>query len=404
MLVILAAVLVPASGARADLWEVLVSDPDMILPDILVGGSSLPDLLDNLLNAQGPFAAYAGEAFSADISFAGIANVIEVTFDGTATATITFTILGAGAQTFVFTGGDLFDQLEQFIQDNIADQITAFLQTINTLSLITVTDGTPMSTTALSAGYVFERFGLHADLTAWERRQIEQEEFKEGMRGRIDAFYNSITTDVGNGNSFAIAPSLEWVVSKEVSIAMLFPINYTEIEGSDILNVHASLAVPIRVISPSFDNPLGLTLTPFGTLAGSASVDLVAGGLIGGGGLLGTVTLDSPQARVSFSSQLSFHEGITLRYQGYKFDPGVSQQIWKNGVKATANIGENFYVYGTATFTQFLQNATLDGYWSPGAGIGYRTPSGFNVSIGYSGDIGDGYSADQARFTFQVPY
>jgi len=404
MLAILAAVLVPASATRADLWEVLVTDPDMILPDILVGDSSLPNLLDHLLNTQGPFAAYAGEAFSADISFAGIADVINVTFDGAATATLTFTILGAGAQTFVFTGGDLFDQLEQFIQDNIADQITAFLQAINTLSLIAVTDGTPMSTTALSANYVFERFGLHADLTAWERRQIDQEEFKEGLRGRIDGFYTSITTDVGNGNSFAIAPSLEWVVSKEVSIAMLVPINYTDIEGSDILNVHVTLAVPIRIILPSFDNPLGLTITPFGTLAGSGSVDLVAGGLIGGGGLLGTVSLDYQQIRVSFSSQLSIHEGITLRYEGFKFDPGVSQQIWKNGVKVTGNIGENFYVYGTATFTQFLQDATLDGYWSPGVGFGYRTPSGLNVSVGYSADTGDGYNADHARLTIQVPY
>ncbi len=404
MLVILAAVLVPASGARADLWEVLVTDPDMILPDLLVGSSSLPDLLENLINAQGQFAIYAGEAFSADITFAGIPNAINVTFDGAGTATFTFTLLGAAAQTFVFTGADLAGQLEQFLQDNLADQITAFLQLINTLSLIAVTDGTPMSTTALSASYVFDRFGLHADLTAWERRQIEQEEFKEGLRGRIDGYYSSITTDVGNGNSFAIAPSLEWVVSKEVSIALLVPINYTEIEGSDILNVHFNLAVPIRIISPSFDNPLGLTLTPFGTLAGSGSVDLVAGGLIGGGGLLGTVTLDYQQVRLSFSSQLSIHEGITLRYQGYKFDPGVSQQIWKNGAKATANIGENFYIYGAATFTQFLQNATLDGYWSPGFGIGYRTPSGFNISVGYSGDIGDGYMADQARVMLQMPF
>ncbi len=404
---VLAALLVPTPTApAAELWEILVTNTDGSgIPDLLVGGSSLPDLINNLVNAQGAFASFSGAAFSADISFAGIANAINVTVDpSTQTATITFTILGAAAQTFTFTGGDLLAQLEQFIQDNIAEQITAFINTINTLSLIAVTDGAPLSTTALSATYVFERFGLHSDLTAWERRQFDSEPFKEGLRGRLDTFYNRISTDVGDGNSIALVPSLEWVVSPEVSIALLFPINYTVIEGADILNIQGSLAVPVRVISPSDDSPLGLTLTPFGTLAGSGSVDLVSGGLIGGGGLLGTVSLDFTQVRVSFSSQLSIHEGITMRYENFKFDPGVSQQIWKNGLKTTLNVGENFYLYGTVTYTQFLQNAAVDTYWTPGAGFGFRSPNGSSLTLGYSGDFGGGYRSDQARFTVQLPF
>jgi len=405
--VILAAVTLPTHPAHAgDLWEILVTNTDGSgVPDQLVTGSSLPNLLENLVNASADFQAFAGVAFSADVSFAGIPNVINVTVDpGTMTGTLTFTILGASAQTFVFSGADLAGQIEQFIQDNLAGQITAFLQAINQLALIAVTDGTPLSTTALSADYVFDRFGLHADLTAWERRQFDAEEFKEGMRARIDTFYNTISTDVGNGNSFSIVPSLEWYLSKEVSIALQIPINYLDVEGSDVYNIHANLAVPIRIFSPSFDSPLGLTITPFATLAGAGSVDLVAGGLIGGGGVLGTVSLDFVNVRLSFSSQLSFHEGITMQYQEFSFDPGVSQQIWKNGLKGTANIGENFYIYGTAIYTQFLQNAAVDSWWSPGAGIGFRKADGSSISVGYSADIGDGYRGDQFRFVFQLPF
>ncbi len=404
---ILAAVVLPTHRVDAGpLWEVLVTNTDGSgVPDLLVAGSSLPNLLDNLVNASSDFQSFSGVALSADISFAGIANVINVTVDpATMTGTLTFTILGASAQTFVFSGADLAGQIEQFIQDNLAGQITAFLQAINALSLIAVTDGTPLSTTALSADYVFDRFGLHADLTAWERRQVDGEQFKEGMRVRIDSFYNSISTDVGNGNSFSIVPSLEWYLGKDVSIALQIPINYIEIEGSDVYNIHANLAVPIRVIAPTDDSPLGLTITPFGTLAGAGSVDLIAGGLIGGGGLLGTVSLDFVNVRVSFSSQFSFHEGITMRYQGFSFDPGVSQQIWKNGLKATANIGENFFVYGTATYSQFLQNAAVDTWWSPGAGVGFRQPNGSSVTVGYAGDFGDGFRGDQFRVVFQLPF
>ncbi len=407
VVVILAAVALPTHRVEAgDLWEILVTNTDGSgVPDLLVTGSSLPHLLDNLVNASADFQSFSGVALSADVSFAGIANVINVTVDpATMTGTLTFTILGAGAQTFVFSGADLAGQIEQFIQDNLAGQITAFIQAFNQLSLIAVTDGTPLSTTALSAEYIFDRFGLHADLTAWERRQVDAEEFEQGMRARIDTFYNSISTDVGNGNSFAIVPSLEWYLSKEVSIALQFPINYLDVEGSDVYNIQANLAVPIRVIAPTFDSPLGLTITPFGTLAGAGSVDLVAGGLIGGGGVLGTVTLDFVNVRVSFSSQLSFHEGLTMHYQGFSFDPGVSQQIWKNGLKGTANIGENFYVYGTMTYTQFLQNAAVDTWWSPGGGIGFRQPDGSSITVGYSADIGDGFRGDQFRLVFQLPF
>ncbi len=407
VVVILASVAVPAHRVNAgDLWEVLVTNTDGSgVPDLLVTGSSLPNLLENLINASADFQAFNGVALSADISFAGIANVINVTVDPVSqTGTLTFTILGAGAQTFVFSGTDLAGQIEQFIQDNLAGQITAFLQAINALSLIAVTDGTPLSTTALSADYVFDRFGLHADLTAWERRQFDAEEFKEGMRARIDTFYNSISTDVGNGNSFSIVPSLEWYLSKDLAIALQFPINYLDVEGSDVYNIHANLAVPIRVIAPTDDSPLGLTVTPFGTLAGAGSVDLVAGGLIGGGGVLGTVSLDFVNVRLSFSSQLSFHEGITMQYEEFSFDPGVSQQIWKNGLKGTANIGENFYVYGTVTYSQFLQNAAVDTWWSPGGGIGFRQPDGSSITVGYSADIGDGFRGDQFRLVFQLPF
>ncbi len=114
--------------------------------------------------------------------------------------------------------------------------------------------------------------------------------------------------------------------------------------------------------------------------------------------------MDFVNVRMSFSSQISFHEGITMRYQGFAFDPGVSQQIWKNGLKGTANIGENFYIYGTATYSQFIQNAGVDSWWSPGGGVGFRTPDGASISVGYSADVGNGYRADQFRLVFQLPF
>ncbi|MHC4900341.1 MAG: hypothetical protein ACYTGD_01635, partial [Planctomycetota bacterium] len=101
-IVVLVAALVPVSPARAvDLFEIFVTPTDGSgVPDLVVGGWELPELLEDLINAQNDFASYDGVAFSADIAFAGIANAINVTVDpATQTATLTFTVLGADAQT-----------------------------------------------------------------------------------------------------------------------------------------------------------------------------------------------------------------------------------------------------------------------------------------------------------------
>ena len=246
--------MLPVSAARGDLFEIFVTGG---APDLLVGGSSLPDLLIELVNSQGAFAAFAGQDFNASVTFLGIPDAITVTFDsGTGDATLQFTLLGPLSQVFTFTGANLAAQIEQFLQDQLNQEIQAFLAAINTLSAVAVTDGSPMSTTALSASYVYDRFGLHADLTAAQKKAEQADLDKEpeyGFRGRVDVYYDTINTDIGSGNSIAFVPSLQYFLSDRVSVGLLFPIAYQEIGDAQILNVHANLAVPIYLIPPSDD-------------------------------------------------------------------------------------------------------------------------------------------------------
>ena len=211
-LIAVAAILVPATPVRAiDLFQILVTNTDGSgVPDLLVGGSSLPDLLNNLVNMTGAFAVVDGVEWNADITFMGVQDAINVTFDPVAgEATLTFSLLGGAAETFVFNGGNLAEQIENFLQGQLSQQVQAFLNAINTLSLVAVTDGSPMSTTALSARYIYDRFGLHADLTAREQDEFDLANDEVGLRGRVDAYYDRITTDAGEGNSIAVASSLQ---------------------------------------------------------------------------------------------------------------------------------------------------------------------------------------------------
>jgi len=407
IVVLAAALLLPAPKAAAvDLFEIFVTNTDGSgIPDLTVGGWELPELLEDLINAQGAFASFSGAAFSADITFAGIPNAINITVDpATQIATLTLTLLGPGAQTFTFTGAQLWKQIEDFLQDNLSDQLAEFINELNSLSLVAVTDGTPLSTTALSADYIFDRFALHDDLTRSERRAAAAEELDIGLRGRFDAYYSNIDTDVADGYSLALVPSMEYIFNRDLSIGFLFPITYTNIESAEVLNAHIDVALPWRLLHPDENSPLGLRVTPFGSLALSGSVDMVQGAIIGGGGVQGTATLELGEVTVSASVQYSFHESIALRYESWEFDPDVSQQIFKAGGKVTQRIGDNFFIYGTFVYTTFLQDAAIDDWITPGAGLGYRLENGLNISAGYTGDIADGYDSHNLRATFQLPF
>jgi hypothetical protein len=406
-IVVLIATLLPAAPARAvDLFEIFVTNTDGSgIPDLVVGGWELPELLEDLIQAQGAFASFSGAAFSADITFAGIPNAINITVDpATQTATLTLTLLGPGAPTFTFTGAQLWQQIENFLQENLSDQLAEFINELNTLSLVAVTDGTPLSTTALSADYIFDRFALHDDLTRSERRAAAAEELDIGLRGRFDAYYSNIDTDVADGYSLALAPSMEYIFNRDLSLGFLFPITFTDIEGAEILNAHIDVALPWRLLHPDENSPLGLRVTPFGSFALSGSVDMVSGAIIAAGGVQGTATLELNDVTLSASLQYSAHESLAVRYESWEFDPDVSQQIFKAGGKITQRIGDNFYIYGTFVYTQFLQDAAIDDWITPGGGFGYRIQNGLNLSVGYTGDMADGYDSHNLRATFQLPF
>lgn len=394
--------MVPTGQARADLFEVFVDGPGPL--DLLVGGSSLPDLINDLVNQQGAFAAFAGQAFTATITYAGVADAITITFDGVDTATLTFTILGPGATTFTFGGPDLFAQIESFLQNNLAGQLGAFLEAINALSLVAVTDGTPLSTTARAAEFVFDRFALHNDLTAAEKRAAGAQPHSSGWQLRVDGYYEQIETDVGDGTSYAIVPSFELPFTDNVALAFMFPISYHEIEGAEVINIHANVALPITVLHPEPGMPVGLRVTPFATFAAAGSVDMVAGSLLMGGGVNGVAQFELGDLTISLAGQFSFYESLALRYQGYEFDPGISQQILKGGIKLTYTLGDDWYIYGSVTETIFLDDAAIEDYLSPGAGISYRDRTGANLSVGYRGDTASGYDSHQLRMTLQFAF
>lgn len=438
-----AATLATAASAPAlaqDLFEVVVTPDDPTVMGITAGDSSLLDLTESLIDTSGAFASLAGEDFGASLRYAGVDDAIQFRLENNGTrAELTFPTLG---ETFVFdeADGDVETQIEDFFKTDGGKTIAAFLKDMNRRSVVAVTDGNPLSTTARNAHYKFNRFGAHYDMTRREKRIARGENgappamglwrqpegageapgpapsasrssqgwivsgSESGLRARIDGHIGIIDTDAGDGTTATLAASGELRFNRHLGVALSMPISYHEVEGADVINAGVHLDVPIAFIVPQ--NPNGFTwqLTPGALVAGAASIDMVAGGTFWGLGATNLLSYEHNGWNFSFATQFTHYESIELSVDEYDFDPDLSQDVLINGGRVTAPIGDNAYAYGGLAYTRFLEDAAVEDYFTPAIGVGYRSGNGFDFRLGYEGDFGDGYTSHGARVGLAIPF
>ena len=93
-------------------------------------------------------------------------------------------------------------------------------------------------------------------------------------------------------------------------------------------------------------------------------------------------------------NHISFHEGLKVSVDDYTFDPQVSQQIIKNGLKLGRSLGQRWYAEAYVIDTEFVRAAFTSRYTTVGAGVGYRgvKKKGY-VMLGSYADFGPGYQS-----------
>ena len=147
---------------------------------LIVGGSTLPDLAEDLADTEGDFASFDGVTFDAMLRYAGVDGAIDINYDpsggagGGAVLTIN-SIAGYDGPPIVLdeADGDLGDQLQDFFLKDNPDIIKDFLSAIAETSPVSITDGNPLASTARSARYRFDRFGLYADASPASNQQLD---------------------------------------------------------------------------------------------------------------------------------------------------------------------------------------------------------------------------------------
>ncbi|MEQ8845684.1 MAG: hypothetical protein RIB58_12600 [Phycisphaerales bacterium] len=456
-----------------DLFRVAVNPTDPMVQPLIVGGSSVPDLVEDLLDTQGDFSRFDGVDFGASLRYAGVDDAIRFTLSGDGnTATLQF--LGREGDPLVFTSdasGDVEDQIVDFLEKDGADTVADFLREINQRSLVAVTDGNPQATTAQMAAYKYNRFGKHQDLTRLERRIMSgdvvqpspgafrvrgfgQEQGRQddqmqavgdatgfnqesaagqdgqldtrmegegapvgaasvqffdpgsdrGLRVRFDAQAGIADADGLESTFVNLSGSFEYRLNRFVGVAASFPISYYDVEGADVFTFGAHLDVPIRLVQQDDGKGFTFQIAPGALIAGSGSYEMVSGGLFWGVG--GTALASYEIQDWLFSGAVSYthFDSISLELDEFEFDPALTQDYVRVGGKATYFVGDNAYLFGGASYSDFLDDAAVDNYWSPTAGVGIRTGGGFNFRLAYEGDFGDDYEAHKIQLGVQLPF
>ena len=373
-----------------------------------VGGSSLLNLVDKIINGKDEFAAFAGPgaAYVGTLKYGTVQNAMNFAMNGPRTsATLNIPSIGFSQ---IFTGAnqaDLENQIENFLKKDGSAIYARFLKSMAAQSLVAVSDGNPNATTASAAAMSYQNYAM----TFAETREEKQNAAVAASANRVAL---GIMADVGafnangiKGTAYSLPMFARFKLTERVGLNFDLPLSYIDIDGAKVFGAGLSLGVPVKVVLKSKDSPWFWQLTPFAGGNVSASKDLLAGGFLANGGLNSVVSHDFGSVTLSMGNHFSIHEGIPLTISSYKFDPGVSQQILKNGLKLDVPIGQRwiFDVYGI--HTKFLSAAALDQYVTLGGEIGYRfgaKPNSAKKSSGYLklglyADVGEDFTSAHAQ-------
>ena len=362
-----------------------------------VGSSSVLDLIKNAVDAQNNFAPFAGRGYSASLQYAGVANAMSFNINSAGTSA-TLQIPSTGfSKTFTGTSrDDVNSQITDFLKKDGESEYQKFLKAMDEQSTVAVSDGNPNSSTAMMASEAFSDYAFGEGETRAEKAAGSADALRASFG--VVADIGSFTSQGISGTSYSLPISMSYKFSDLVGLGVAMPLNYTEIEGAKVFSAGLTLALPIKIVLPGDNQPWAWQLTPSGGAIASASEDMLAGGAIGQAGLSSMLTYDFGKFSLTMGNYFGWYQGIPVTLGGYTFNPDISQQIIKNGLKVSVPIKQHWVFEAYGIHTKFLQAAAVDQYFTVGAEIGWRSASTRSYwSIGVYSDIADNYTSTRAK-------
>ncbi|MGH7177379.1 MAG: hypothetical protein ACREJC_08370 [Tepidisphaeraceae bacterium] len=283
------------------------------------------------------------------------------------------------------------------------DQILAKFQKFsNEKTPYGVTDGNPQAATAFLATSAFNPFGLEpaAPLTPIDKsgRWLLGADFAIGYIDVSPVGSNFYTLDLYGTYRF----------NDKVALTLAIPIQYRDTSGLGATTGGAILGLPITFV---LDRGEGASwqLSPWLLLSAvGASVELAQGGYMLGGGLTSDLAYRTGNWRFSLADQFAYEWGAPIGYDSNNLDlnveQSVSQIILSNGVRVEYAFGHGFIADASLTYTNMLNGAFTDNYFTPAAGLTWEFAPNSGIRVGYFGDFADGYNANAGMIQFYVSF
>lgn len=376
-------------------FEVTVTSPSSPGLTVKASGNQFGQLGESIIRSNGVFQPFANQTVLATFTYYGAANAIVLTRNATSTQ-LTFALPPLNYSRAI-TGTDATD-LEHNVEGYFhteGNEImrNEFQRAISALSPVSISDGNPMSTTAQSSEEMFrsEGFTPVEDLVQPGTFTVRPQ-FKGLGLG-----FNTGTFEAAGFEGTILDFTLTALDFRmDDGTRVVVPVSYSRMKLGDawVTGYGAGLAMPKQLRAMGPQNPWNWRVTPSVGFNLRTSKELSSGAWLWLGGLTNTIDYQAaPHLVLCLVNQLTGYRSMSIKADGVTYDPDISQQILKNGVRmvtplTTRVIGDVFIVD-----TRFLKSAAVDQFTTLGGSLSLRASPSWNVRFGANTDFGHRFKA-----------
>ena len=394
---------VPAQAEKLFAAEVVYGT--LPADQLLVENSSLPDLIEQLVNTTGPFSELSTlPVFVASIRYFGLPDAFQlgvekVNGDGNFQVTLTSPLTGLN-KTFEAVDADAMrKQVVDWLYLTGGADAKQLLRAITIAASAAVTDGGPGTTTARMADTAFQLFGFYTGTS--ESMDMRGSESGAHVGFSVAVSSSEVQSPVGPiaGTRTQVAVPLWLHFNRRISYVGQVNFHHAEIEGTRFYGIGADMGLAYRLIVREGDKRFGWQITPYIGSHAIGSVDGVTAALLYQYGLNNRLEYRlGERMLLSWVSQYTDFANLTLTIDDIDINAEVNQQIFKNGVMFESPLFslKSLYAHGYLTDTRFLQEAQFDNYQTIGAGLSYRlTRFSLTGNLGFTNT--DDYQSTQVK-------
>ena len=341
-----------------------------------VEDSSLPDLIKNLIDKSGALSDINGDVYTSSLRYFGLPNALVIDVDlQNSTLTLSSALTGFSVTIDGTNEDDLKRKLVDWFYLDGGNAAAKILQEAIKASAAVITDGSPGSTTASMADTSFQVFGLFQGSSREQNMRGFESGAHVGLWVKTSAY--ELDTPVGpmEGTRTRVNVPLWLHFSSRVSFVGNTVVDYNTLEGTEFYGLGSDIGLAFRPVVRLGEDRFGWQVTPYGGAYGIGSIDGVTAAVVSQYGLVNRFEwrlLD--RSLISFVSQYTSFNNITININDYELTTPIDQNIIKNGlmydfpVFSLRSLFANIYIIDT----RFLEEAKTDNYQTIGGGLSYR--------------------------------